>query len=74
MRTGTEEALSIRVNGEERRIAEGSTVGDLLAQLGLHPGMVVVEQNREILRRDAVPSTPVRAGDQFELVHFVGGG
>jgi sulfur carrier protein len=46
----------------------------MLAELGLRPGMVVVEQNRRILERASLGSTDVRTGDIFELVHFVGGG
>ena len=70
----TTDVLLITVNGSPREIAAGSTVGDLLDSLGLHAGLVVVEHNREILPRDRVPTTEVRTGDLFELVHFVGGG
>jgi thiamine biosynthesis protein ThiS len=66
--------IRITVNGDTREIGAGSSVADLLAQLGLHPHMVVVEHNREILERTKLSQAPVRAGDVFELVHFVGGG
>lgn len=66
-------SVEVTVNGEARRVPAG-TVADLLAHLGLHPGLVVVEHNREILERKTYPDTAVRAGDAFELVHFVGGG
>jgi sulfur carrier protein len=64
----------VTVNGQPRELPAGQTVADLLSSLGLHPGLVVVEHNREILPRDRVASTEVRTGDIFELVHFVGGG
>ena len=35
---------------------------------------VVVELNREIVRRPQLGATTVAAGDSIELVHFVGGG
>jgi sulfur carrier protein len=35
---------------------------------------VVVELNKEIVRRPALAETTVRDGDRIELVHFVGGG
>ena len=67
-------AVAIVVNGEQRTVSAGLSVTDLLAELDLHPGMVVVERNRVILARDALAATRVRDGDRFELVHFVGGG
>lgn len=66
--------MSIVVNGDERGVPEGTSAADLLADLSLNPGAVVVERNREILARDALSSTPLEAGDRIELVHFVGGG
>lgn len=72
--TGTADMVGITVNGDGRRAPAGSTVGDLLASFGLHPRMVVVEHNREILDRASYASVEVREGDVFELVHFVGGG
>ena len=67
-------AVAIRVNGVSREFAGVRTLADLLASLELDPAMVVVELNRAIVRRPALADTPVRAGDQVELVHFVGGG
>ena len=68
------DAITINVNGDEREVAANHTVASLLAELGVHPGVVVVERNREILRRDGYGTTHVRHGDALELVHFVGGG
>ena len=70
-KTGT---IRVTVNGETREMSEGSRVTDLLDALDLHPGMVVVEHNREILERTRLEGAMVREGDVFELVHFVGGG
>jgi thiamine biosynthesis protein ThiS len=66
--------LDILVNGEPRRVAERSTLLDLLDALGLDPRTVVVELNREIVRRPRLGETAIAAGDAIELVHFVGGG
>lgn len=68
------EKIRITVNGEARDVASGRTVEQFLGDLGLHPRMVVVEHNREILERGRYDATEVRPGDTFELVHFVGGG
>jgi thiamine biosynthesis protein ThiS len=66
--------MEIVVNGEARRVAERSTLLDLLETLGLDPRTVVVELNREIVRRPRLGETGVADGDAIELVHFVGGG
>jgi thiamine biosynthesis protein ThiS len=66
--------MTVTVNGEPREIAPGTTVSGLLDGLGLHPRLIVVEHNREILDRATFDATEVRAGDIIELVHFVGGG
>ena len=68
-------AIAVTVNGDERRVAAGTTLGDLLREHGLDPRMVVVERNREILRdRSTFDTLELDGGDQLELVHFVGGG
>lgn len=66
--------IHVHLNGKPREVARGLTVDRLLESLELHPGMVVVELNREILARDAYGSVDVSDGDTIELVHFVGGG
>ncbi|HSJ07908.1 MAG TPA: sulfur carrier protein ThiS [Longimicrobiales bacterium] len=66
--------MRVVVNGEARQLAPGTTVSALLAELGLHPRLVVVEHNREILDRAMFEATQVHDGDNLELVHFVGGG
>ena len=68
------ETVRIRLNGKERNVQRGHTVRSLLEELELHPGMVVVELNRDILDRDGYADVPVSEGDSIELVHFVGGG
>ena len=66
--------IALVVNGEPRTVPAPATLRDLLAHLGLDPRSVVVERNREIVRRARLGETPVADGDAIELVHFVGGG
>jgi sulfur carrier protein len=68
------DTVRITLNGRTRDVPAGLTVSGLLAHLELHPRLVVVEHNREILDRSRYDETGVRAGDGIELVHFVGGG
>lgn len=66
--------IRVRLNGEPKEVPGDLTVLGLLEHLRLQPGMVVVEHNGEILRRNAYPAADVADGDTLELVHFVGGG
>jgi thiazole synthase len=66
--------LAVTVNGEGRRLPAPATLLDLLGHLGLDPRMVVVELNREIVRRARLGETALADGDTVEIVHFVGGG
>jgi sulfur carrier protein len=66
--------MKVRVNGEEREIADGLNVARLLEELQIRPGRVVVELNRNIVSRETHASTQLKEGDTLEIVHFVGGG
>lgn len=66
--------VEVRINGEERLIPRNRTVAALLEDLGLDPRAVVVEINREIVRREDVGDVVVESGDRLEIVRFVGGG
>jgi thiazole synthase len=68
------ESIGIRINGEERCVAGGMTVIEMLESLGLDPAKVAVERNREIVPRSLRGEVRVEPGDSFEIVHFVGGG
>ena len=68
------DSLTIKTNGEDRQIESGSSLLSLLQALDLDPQTVVVELNRNIVRRTAFADTALHAGDEVELVHFVGGG
>jgi len=66
--------MKVRVNGEEREIADGLNLARLLEELQIRPGRVVVELNRSIVSRETHASTQLKEGDTLEIVHFVGGG
>lgn len=66
--------MKIKINGEEREIADGLSLTGLLDFLQIRPGRVVVERNRDIVPRDTFGVTTLGEGDTLEIVHFVGGG
>jgi thiazole synthase len=69
-----DETLNVRINGEQRRVASGINVAALIAELGLNAKRVAVERNLEIVPRSTFEQVEVEDGDQYEIVHFVGGG
>jgi thiamine biosynthesis protein ThiS len=69
--------MEIVLNGQPRQVnldPETATVDALTAVLGMKADRIAIERNGEIVRRDDWAATPVRSGDRFEIVHFVGGG
>ena len=66
--------MKIYLNGEEKEIADGLSITQLLEELQIRSGRVVVELNRDIVSREAHGSTLLKVGDALEIVHFVGGG
>jgi thiamine biosynthesis protein ThiS len=66
--------IQIVVNGEKREVPTGLDVPGLLSHLGLPADRVAIERNLEVLPRVQWMSTAVLSGDQFEIVHLVGGG
>ncbi|HEV8290453.1 MAG TPA: sulfur carrier protein ThiS [Tepidisphaeraceae bacterium] len=66
-------AMMIKVNGVDREVAEGANILTLLAEAKLKPQTVAVEVNRRLVRTQKYDQ-PLRAGDEVEIVTFVGGG
>ena len=66
--------MRVHVNGEDREMPEGATVGDLIRTIGADDGPVAVERNQMIVPRAEHASTVLQDGDELEVVHFVGGG
>ena len=64
----------ITVNGEARDIAEGTTLADLVAALGLAPQALATAVNGEFVARDARGSVQLRAGDAVFTFQPITGG
>ena len=66
--------MQVTINGERRDLGAGLTVADLLRDLGIDGRKVAVERNLEIVPRSTLGEVRVEDGDDYEIVHFVGGG
>jgi sulfur carrier protein len=66
--------MTITLNGEPRTWDTPQTVEALLAELGIDTRAVAVEHNRVVVKRATYATTVVAAGDEIEIVSFVGGG
>lgn len=71
---GLEERMTIRVNGLTEECTQGVTLLEFLEGRGLNVHSVVVEHNRTIVVADDFGSIRLSAGDELEILHFVGGG
>ena len=64
----------ILVNGETLDIREGATVLELLEAQGYRLGIIAVEYNGMILKKEDYGTTVLHEGDKLEVLSFVGGG
>ena len=66
--------MLLTVNGTAREVADGTTLVQLVEELGLQVGSVVVEHNGTALLRSEVRNASLADGDVLELVRAVAGG
>jgi thiamine biosynthesis protein ThiS len=68
------DSVTITLNGDHHELAGPLTVSELLTRLDIDSRRVAVEHNLVVLKRAAFDQTTIKAGDQVEIVNFVGGG
>jgi thiamine biosynthesis protein ThiS len=66
--------VKVTVNGDRREIAEGTTVAELLGELGVIPAYCAIERNRQVVPRSEFSEQVLQPDDQIEIVTLVGGG
>jgi thiamine biosynthesis protein ThiS len=66
--------VTIRLNGDPFEVDAPLTVGELLLRLDIDPRRIAVEHNLVVVKRTAFDQTTINAGDEVEIVNFVGGG
>jgi len=62
------------VNGSERTVPDGFTLGQLVRELGLEKIPIAIELNLRVVPRDRHGETRLAEGDRLEIVTLVGGG
>lgn len=67
-------AFTITLNGEPYRVDGEARLSALIAALKMRPTRIAVELNREVVPKADYDKTILKAGDQLEIINFVGGG
>ena len=65
--------MTVTVNGESRDLPDGETLRALVGRFNLVPEKVAIELNRRLVKSERY-DTPLKDGDEVEIVTFVGGG
>ena len=68
------DSVEITVNGDLQTVREGTTIAELLEELGVRSQYIAVECNLAIVPRNRHGSAVLQPGDRLEVVTLVGGG
>ncbi len=66
--------ISVRINGQEKTVAESTTLREYVDSLGIDLQHIAVAHNGMVLRRQELPHVTLSEGDRVEIVRAVGGG
>lgn len=66
--------ILIKINGEEKFISENVSILKLLETYKINKDRVVIELNKNIIKKDGLESILLNNNDELEVVTFVGGG
>ena len=66
--------MKLVLNGEERNVPGIGTIGELLESLNLPAGLVLVEQNGQVVQRAQFAFASLAEGDRIEILRVVAGG
>ena len=67
-------STQVKLNGEPRELSDGATVAEAVAQVTDLTSGVAAAVNGDVLPRGSWAATPLRDGDQVEVVTAVQGG
>lgn len=66
--------MQIYVNGEKKQIPDTTDMAALIQLLNLADQRIAVEVNEELVPRSSFTTYQLKAADQVEIIHAVGGG
>lgn len=66
--------MQCTVNGEQREVASGTTIEQLIEQLGLAGSICAAEVDKKIVPKRERSSFQIQDGMTIEIVTLVGGG
>ena len=67
-------SVQVKLNGEPRELPDGATVAEAVAALTAAASGVAAAVNGDVVPRGSWTATPLRDGDQVEVVTAVQGG
>ena len=67
-------SILIKINGDDKSIPQNISILKLIESLKINKDRVVIELNKNILKKDLFNSTLLSENDELEIVTFVGGG
>jgi sulfur carrier protein len=66
--------LKLTINREERQCEEGTTLAELIGDLGIKVKVMAAAVNMQVVKKADWESHKLQENDRVELLHFVGGG
>ena len=66
--------MTLTVNGDPHTCKEGLTVEGLLREKTYTFPLRVILVNKQVVRREQIPTTLLHDGDVVEVIHLIGGG
>ncbi|MDT0447277.1 sulfur carrier protein ThiS [Streptomyces johnsoniae] len=66
--------LAVRINGERREVAAGTSLADLVAGLSSAPSGIAAAVNETVIPRGRWSGTTLAEGDRVEVLTAVQGG
>ena len=73
MRPGKTNIMRLKLNGEDEEV-QATNVAELMDELKAPPTGIAIALNGSVVRRAQHSSTPLRDGDEIEIIRAVQGG
>lgn len=66
--------MEIKVNGNTEQISKALSILEFIQKKNIDSDTIVIELNKNILKKDDWQKTVLGKGDQLEIIQIVGGG